>query len=513
MRVAAVDMEPYLAELSDRAFEAFCEDISGIFHTTMTCERQEVGTDTVAHLRTHFKRLAAIHHVEATGTLDGPFYLLFDQGGLFVLSGVVVMLPESRVRDEVNRGSIEDTENLADVCHELGNLLVNSWDRVFRKDCEGHGDFLKTSTFIGMPWENTDESSLFEDDGLLFVIYRMTVEPYPRFTCAAVFPKPTLERSSAAPPEPAQAPAAESQTPQDQEQTEEVPQDEMQPKGAPVPSAEPEQTPPPADVEPPHRGHSKPEDIPGLMDLALDPVRQPVQVAAETETPDAVDPPEIPEDIRPVVETVVGEIDEEIDEEVDLNQAQSDGLLEPADSREALAERVFADSLTHVPEGAIMQVLEVQAADIMTTDVVWCNPEEAVQNVIEAMQQHNTGYALVGSNGALQGLVSNSNILSAVSPYLRPMFAKWRRPEDDATLQIKIKWIMSRPVRTVTPDTTLGSLAEIMRRYGGRCLPVVDKQGKVHGIITVFDILLRILEAGQAFSWKGKPPQAPAFLI
>jgi CBS domain-containing protein len=129
------------------------------------------------------------------------------------------------------------------------------------------------------------------------------------------------------------------------------------------------------------------------------------------------------------------------------------------------------------------------------------------------MQQHNTGYVLVGSNGALQGLVSNSNILSAVSPYLRPMFAKWRRPEDDATLQIKIKWIMSRPVRTVTPDTTLGSLTEIMRRYGGRCLPVVDKQGKVHGIITAFDILLRVLEAGQAFSWKGKPPQAPAFLI
>ena len=93
------------------------------------------------------------------------------------------------------------------------------------------------------------------------------------------------------------------------------------------------------------------------------------------------------------------------------------------------------------------------------------------------------------------------------------MFAKWRRSEDDATLGIEIKWMMSRPVRTVTPEATLGSMIESMRRYGGRCLPVVDSQGSVQGIITVFDILLRVLEAEKTFSWEGSPPQAPPLLI
>jgi CBS domain-containing protein len=524
MAAVAADIESSLAELCDGAFEAFCSDIGGMFDANMTCERQEIGTGTTVDLHKHFKKLAAVHHIQATGTLDGPFHLFFDQGGLFILSGVIVMLPENKIRDEVSRGSVEDTENLTDVCREVGNLLVGSWDRVFREECKGHKHFLKTGTFIGLPWENMSELSLAEDEELLFAVYHMTVEPYPRFCCAAVFPKPTLEPSPAAPTEASQAPegqeqaeetlqhkmhpedaSAQASEPQPEPQPGPKPEPEPEPKPELEPEPEPEQVAPATDAEPPHHSPFNPRDIPGLTDLGPELVEEPEEV----ETPEAADPAHIPADIRPVVEKVVGQVDDE----VDLPQTQAPEPQELDETKSSFAERVFADSLTHVPEGAITQVLDVQAADVMTTDVVWCNPEDAVQNVIEAMQQHNTGYVLVGSNGALQGLVSNSNILSAVSPYLRPMFAKWRRPEDDATLQIKVKWIMSRPVRTVTPDATLGSMAETMRRYGGRCLPVVDEQGKVHGIITVFDILLRILEAGQAFSWKGKPPQAPAFLI
>ena len=149
----------------------------------------------------------------------------------------------------------------------------------------------------------------------------------------------------------------------------------------------------------------------------------------------------------------------------------------------------------------------------MEKEVVWAGPEDTVQDVIAKMQQHNVGYVLVGSNGVLEGLVSNSSILGAVSLYLRPMFAKWRRPQDDATLGVKVKWIMSRPVRTVRPDATLAAVIESMRRCGGRCLPVVDAKGTVQGMVTALDILLRILESDRNTSWKGRPPQAPALMI
>ena len=149
------------------------------------------------------------------------------------------------------------------------------------------------------------------------------------------------------------------------------------------------------------------------------------------------------------------------------------------------------------PEPALAALLRVPASEIMEKDVVWANPEDTVQDVIGKMQQHNVGYVLVGRNGTLEGLVSSSNILGAVSLYLRPMFAQWRRAEDEATLGVKVKWIMSRPVRTVRSDATLAALIENMRRCGGRCLPVVDAGGTVQGLVSVFDILLRIQQADQ----------------
>jgi CBS-domain-containing membrane protein len=78
---------------------------------------------------------------------------------------------------------------------------------------------------------------------------------------------------------------------------------------------------------------------------------------------------------------------------------------------------------------------------------------------------------------------------------------------------VKVKWIMSRPVRTVRTDATLAAVIESMRRCGGRCLPVVDARGTVQGLVSVFDILLRIQQADQSFTWQGKPPQTPALLI
>jgi CBS domain-containing membrane protein len=167
---------------------------------------------------------------------------------------------------------------------------------------------------------------------------------------------------------------------------------------------------------------------------------------------------------------------------------------------------------SHTQSG-LAEFLDMPASAIMEKEVVWAGPEDTVQDVIAKMQQHNVGYVLVGVNGVLEGLVSGSNITSAVSLYLRPMFAKWRRPQDDATLGVKVKWIMSRPVRTVRPDATLAAMIEGMRRCGGRCLPVVDAKGAVQGIVTVFDILLRILESDKRMSWAGKPPQAPALLL
>ena len=155
---------------------------------------------------------------------------------------------------------------------------------------------------------------------------------------------------------------------------------------------------------------------------------------------------------------------------------------------------------------------EVCAADIMEKEVVWATSEESVQQALNKMQQRDSGYLMIGKDGILEGIVSKSDITGAISIYLRPIFAKWQGPLDDATLQIKLKWIMSRPVRTTKPETPLATIIENICRFGGRCLPVVDEEGKVQGFITVFDIFRMLLSKNDNVSAVGKTAEAPALV-
>jgi CBS domain-containing protein len=150
------------------------------------------------------------------------------------------------------------------------------------------------------------------------------------------------------------------------------------------------------------------------------------------------------------------------------------------------------------------------AKDIMQKTVTWAASDESVQDALTKMQKQDSGYIMIGKDGILEGIVSKSDIKGATSIYLRPIFAKWYGPLDDATLQIKLKWIMSRPVRTVKPETPLAVIIENICRFGGRCLPVVDSEGKVQGLITVFDIFRIFLNTEENVSTVGKTAEAPA---
>ncbi|MBW8038796.1 MAG: CBS domain-containing protein [Planctomycetes bacterium] len=169
----------------------------------------------------------------------------------------------------------------------------------------------------------------------------------------------------------------------------------------------------------------------------------------------------------------------------------------------------MVQSPAHLPGEHTLPSLAICAKDIMQKDVVWGNPDESVQQALTKMQQADSGYMIAGTDGVIEGIVSKSDITGAISPYLRPLFAKWRRPLDDATLQIKIKWIMARPVRTIKPGTSLEAIMESMSQLGGRCMPVVDQQSKVQGLVTVFDIFKALLQYTSNVSTTGKTNQAP----
>jgi CBS domain-containing protein len=458
MAVAVEDKtESKLIEVAGDAMEAFGNDISTMFDAEVACVLKEQGPASAETLRKLFKKVCAVHSVQAEGTLDGTFHLIFDQAGLFTMAGVVVMLPEARVREEAKRGTDAEAKAMADAVGEVGNLLVGSWNRVFRHAWTGHKHFVKGHTFIGVSWDNARESiGLAEGEGLDLVVYEVTVGSYPPFSFAILFSKDLWAPKPQQPTETAPDQAEQKTAPASQEAAGPAEQAAAAPSSE-GPKEESAQTP------------ASTAEV--LEEPSISPQQSPSQTGPE---PEAAEPQ----------------------------------VVEP---QPAEAPAIAAQQPLTAVAGPIRQasgLLDMTVEMVMTKGVVWVTPDDSVLDVLRTMQQHDVGYAMVGHRGVLEGIVSRSNVLGAISPYLRPVFAKWRRPEDDATLNIKIKWAMTRPVQTIRAGSTLGQAIERMQQFGGRCLPVTAADGKVVGMLTVFDVLGVLSPNTSA----GRTPQAPCLM-
>ena len=629
MTTSQTEIESQVIELATEAFKTFCDDIAGMFGVGVQCEQQEVRTETVAGLKKCFKKLVAVNVVDATGALEGTFQLIFDQEGLFTLGGVIVMLPEQRILANRRDPSPQLAASMVDAVGEAGNLLVGSWDRIFREGIKGHGHFLqRLPAFIGKPWDESQEKiGLAGDAELVYIPYQMTIGTYPSFNCGVIFPKSLFAGHSDVPSKPDSEPAAdtsdgpvpedaapEAQTPQDVQTSpaKAGPKESDSPDKSDTPqdsgSEEPKQELPAAEEAPAGEETTvkeKPTEIAAAVPASVETSQsredaaedktEPEQPAAaqkstkkksksrrpktpakegqvKENTPDtpAEETPEAQAQAGPTAEpqsagdvaghepapvvtealptgTPCGASGETqvVDTPAGPDAAPSQEHQEPAAGKVSEAIRKMTQSYaalpgesdrsiisntaavpptclavedksgvhqaTHRRRGTtqLSRFLSICAKDIMQGRVIWASPDETVQQALAKMQQHDTGYIMVGVDGVLDGIVSRSDITGALSPYLRSLFAKWRRPLDDATLKIKIKWIMSRPVRTIRPQTPLVTIMENMCRFGGRGLPVLDEQGKVQGLVTVYDVFQKMLNTCADVSTVGKAPQTP----
>jgi CBS domain-containing protein len=71
--------------------------------------------------------------------------------------------------------------------------------------------------------------------------------------------------------------------------------------------------------------------------------------------------------------------------------------------------------------------------------------------------------------------------------------------QSEATMDVRE--IMTAPVRTLDPEDTLNCAAKLMRDHALGCVPVVDRDGKLVGVLTDRDIALSAYEYGEAL-WR-----------
>jgi len=107
--------------------------------------------------------------------------------------------------------------------------------------------------------------------------------------------------------------------------------------------------------------------------------------------------------------------------------------------------------------------------------LIHVSPSETVQAAVLVMNQHKIGCTIVLEDGALVGIFTERDILARVVAYgLDPK----------ATL---VRDVMTSPVKTVTPSTTIDDVMSLMFEKNIRHIPVVE-DGKIGALISIGDV-------------------------
>ena len=113
--------------------------------------------------------------------------------------------------------------------------------------------------------------------------------------------------------------------------------------------------------------------------------------------------------------------------------------------------------------------------DLINTYLFTLNEEDIISNAAEIMNLEKIRHIpIVDRDYKLVGLVTHRDLISALA----------RKMEN-----FPIKSIMKKEVKAVGPDTPLKGAIEVMilNKYG--CLPVVESDRKLIGLITEIDLL------------------------
>ena len=129
---------------------------------------------------------------------------------------------------------------------------------------------------------------------------------------------------------------------------------------------------------------------------------------------------------------------------------------------------------------------------IMTTRVVTIEMDDSLEVVRDLFKKVSFHHLLVVDNQKLVGIISDRDMLKAVSPFVGTMSETTR---DRATLNKRAHQIMSHHPVTVRSSCSLQEAAQLMLAPGVSCLPVTTMNGEVLGIVTWKDVLRAILDS------------------
>lgn len=130
---------------------------------------------------------------------------------------------------------------------------------------------------------------------------------------------------------------------------------------------------------------------------------------------------------------------------------------------------------------------------IMSREVVTVSPDTALMDTRKRLQKGGFHHMLVVEEGELHGVISDRDVLQAISPFLDTYTEEHR---DVQTLAQPASEVMRTELITVTPDTDIEDAANKLLDHDISSLPVVDEEELI-GIVTTKDLLHHYTNNGE----------------
>lgn len=133
---------------------------------------------------------------------------------------------------------------------------------------------------------------------------------------------------------------------------------------------------------------------------------------------------------------------------------------------------------------------DVKVSEWMTTNVITTRRNTSISNAHQIMRENNVRRLPVVDDNKLVGLVTIGDVREA-SPSDATTLSIWEL--NYLWAQLVVEKVMTVNVFTVTPDTPILDVAELMLEHKVSGLPVINEENELIGVITESDIFRMLI--------------------
>jgi len=148
----------------------------------------------------------------------------------------------------------------------------------------------------------------------------------------------------------------------------------------------------------------------------------------------------------------------------------------------------------------------MKISGIMTKSVKSVKPDDSAGEALDLLLKGQiSGLPVINAQGELVGMFTEKDVLSYILPSYIEKVGRFIYEENPKSTKrkligldtIRVSQLMRQDVVTTSEDANLCEVARVMLTQKARRLPVIDRTGRVVGIIARSDVLMALLKEAQ----------------